>query len=83
MTRSFFKKKARMFFTAKRAILTANHSNCGGEQIEAGEAVTIMRKSIKLDYHFDVLSDKGVEIHNISCEDLELIKTKINDENQH
>lgn len=74
MTKSFYKKKSRLFFTARKAILTASCSNLGGERIESGEVVIIMKKTLNWDYCFDIRSEKGVEIHNVSCEILELIK---------
>lgn len=74
MTKSFYKKKSRLFFTTGKAILTASCSNLGGERIELGEVVTIMKKTLNWDYCFDIRNEKGVEIHNVSCELLELIK---------
>lgn len=74
MTSTFLKRKSREFFRGKKARLITKVRNLGGQEIEKDEIVTILRKSTNSDISLDIKSDSGIEIGNVWCEQLELLK---------
>ncbi|KGO88411.1 hypothetical protein Q765_00405 [Flavobacterium rivuli WB 3.3-2 = DSM 21788] len=75
MTTAFVQRNTRDFFNGKKAKLTVEYKNIGGEAVEAGTTVTIIGKHFTLKNHLNIKSDSGIQIYGIDPEHLELLKT--------
>lgn len=73
MTSTFLKRKSRAFFQGKKAKVLVKQRNLGGEEIQQNEIVEIIGKTYVSDISLDIKSESGVVIHNVWCEQLELI----------
>ncbi|GIZ09919.1 hypothetical protein [Flavobacterium sp. UMI-01] len=74
ITTSFATRKPLGFFTGKKAISIVKQSNIGGDEIEKGSIVIIIGQG-RTKNDLNIRDEKtGVEIYNVWCEQLELIK---------
>ena len=74
MTSQFVSRKSREFFRGKKAIVTTEQQNLGGEIIKKDEVVTILCKNQRSKDDLDIESESGVKISGVWCEYLELVK---------
>jgi hypothetical protein len=72
MRSNYLNKKSSYFFDGKRAVLSETLTNLGGDTIEAGSIVTIVKKTgDKMSLNIE--SDTGVKMDSVWCEYLELV----------
>ena len=74
MTSTFLKNKSKDFFDGKKAKVLVLQRNIGGDEIAKNEVVTITGRSSRDKTSLSVISDRGIIINSIWCEQLELIK---------
>lgn len=78
ITTSFAMRKPLNYFNGMNAISIVKQSNIGGEEIKKGSRVTIIgRGRTKVDFNIKD-ENSNVEIHNIWCEQLELLEDASN-----
>lgn len=74
MTSTFLKNKSKDFFDGKKAKVLVLQRNIGGDEIAKNEVVTITGRSSRDKTSLSVISDIGIIINSVWCEQLELIK---------
>lgn len=78
ITTSLAKRKASNYFNGMKAISIVKQSNIGGEEIEKGTTVKIIGMGITKGLFNIKDENTGIEIHNIWCEQLELLENDSN-----
>lgn len=64
--------KPNSFFIEKKAVVTSDLSNRNNDLITKGTTVTIKGKSRGMKVFFDVLSESGLHIDNVSYDNLNI-----------
>lgn len=71
---NFAYNKPNSFFKEKKAILKSELTNGLNERLSKDSIVIINKKSNGLKVYFDIYSENGIVMNNVSYEALELIK---------
>lgn len=71
---NFAYNKPNSFFKEKKAILKSELANGLNERLSKDSIVIINKKSNGLKVYFDIYSENGIVMNNVSYEALELIK---------
>lgn len=73
ITTSFAKRKNLTWFNDKKALVLVKQRNLGGEEINEGTTIVIIGRGRMKD-DFNIRDEKSkIEIHNVWCEQLELL----------
>ena len=73
---NFAYNKPNSFFKEKKASVTCDLFNRSGQTIKKDSIVTIYGKSRDLKVFFDIVSESGIKIDNVSHEALNIIKNQ-------